>query len=158
ALAPQQSARRVFSFQPTIAEGTAELRFVGKSDRFGDDAVVRTVPVVPEGFPVVGTVSDVLEGVARHQITLPETWVPGTLKCQVSVYPSTLAELQKGLEGLLQEPGGCFEQTSTTNYPNALVLEYLKESDQANPDAMKRAKAMLERGYAKLTAFEVSAS
>src|SRR5205085_5387890 len=124
-------------------------------DGLAGDSVVARLPVVPEGFPVVGTVSDVLEGVARQEVVLPATWVKGTLKCQVSVYPSTLAELQKGLEGLLREPGGCFEQTSTTNYPNTLILEYLKESDQAIPDAMKRAKALLERGYAKLTSFEV---
>jgi hypothetical protein len=154
-LAPKQSARRMFSFQPTIAEGTAELRLIGRCELFGDDAVVRAIPVVAEGFPVVGTFSDVLEGVARQEVFLPQTWVPGTLKCQVGVYPSTLAELQKGLEGLLREPGGCFEQTSTTNYPNALILQYLNESDQANPAAMKQAKGLLERGYAKLTAFEV---
>src|SRR5207249_12230501 len=76
-LAPQQRARRVFRFQPTITEGTAELRLTGRCDPFGDDAVVRTVPVVPEGFPVVASVSDVLEGVARHEVVLPETWVPG---------------------------------------------------------------------------------
>jgi hypothetical protein len=156
-LSPQQSARRVFRFRPAIVEGTAELRLTGRCDPFGDDAVVRTVPVVPEGFPVIGAVSDVIDGLARHEIVLPATWVPGTLKCQVSVYPSTLAELQKGLEGLLREPGGCFEQTSTTNYPNALVLQYLRESDQANPAVMKQAKEMLERGYAKLTSFEVQA-
>ncbi len=157
-LEPRQSARRVFSFQPSIAEGTAELRLSGRSDGFGEDAVVRTIPVVAEGFPVVGTVSDVIDGIARHEVLLPQTWVKGTLKCQVSVYPSTLAELQKGLEGLLREPGGCFEQTSTTNYPNALILQYLRESDQANPTAMKKAKGLLERGYAKLTSFEVAAS
>ena len=55
---------------------------------------------------------------------------------------------------MLREPGGCFEQTSTSNYPNVLILDYLKESDQANPAAMKRARELLERGYAKLTAFE----
>ena len=43
-MAPQQSARRVFSFQPTIAEGIAELRLAGRSDPFGEDSVVRTVP------------------------------------------------------------------------------------------------------------------
>jgi hypothetical protein len=154
-LAPHQSARRVISFQPSIVEGTAELRFIGRSQPFGDDGVVRTIPVVPEGFPVVGTISDVIDGTARHEVVLPHTWVPGTLKCQVSAFPSTLAELQKGLEGLLREPGGCFEQTSTTNYPNALVLQYLKESNQANPAAMKHARELLDRGYAKLVAFEV---
>jgi hypothetical protein len=157
-LTAQQRARQVFQFQPSIVEGKAELRFDGKCEPFGDDAVVRTIPVVPDGFPIVGSISGALDGVAKHEVVLPQTWVAGTLKCQVNVYPSTLAELQKGLDALLQEPGGCFEQTSTTNYPNTLVLEYLRESDQANPDAMKRAKGLLERGYAKLTSFEVPAS
>lgn len=157
-LAPEQRSRQVFQLKSSLTNGTAELRLTGKSDGFGDDQVVRKISVVPDGFPIIGSFSDMLEGVVQHEIVLPETWVPGTLKCRVNVYPSTLAELQKGLEGLLREPGGCFEQTSTTNYPNALVLQYLKESDQANPAAMKQAKSMLERGYAKLTAFEVPTS
>jgi hypothetical protein len=154
-LGPQKSARRVFSFRPTMAEGTANLRLSARCQPFADDSVVRTIAVVPNGFPIVGSISGNLEGNVRQKVTLPQTWVPDTLKCQVTVYPSTLAELQKGLEALLSEPGGCFEQASTTNYPNALVLQYLKESNQANPAAMKRAKELLDRGYAKLTAFEV---
>ena len=77
----------------------------------------------------------------RAIVTLPETWVKGTLKCQVQVYPSTLADLQKGLEALLREPSGCFEQTSTSNYPNLLILDYLKESDQAKPAGRDAAPA-----------------
>jgi hypothetical protein len=72
----------------------------------------------------------------------------------VQVYPSTLADLQKGLEALLREPGGCFEQTSTSNYPNLLILNYLKESDQARPEVERRASDMLARGYGQLVAFE----
>jgi hypothetical protein len=114
-----------------------------------------TIKVVPEGFPVVGAFSDVLEGGgAVHTVELPKTWVPGTLKCKLEVYPSTLADLQKGLEGLLREPNGCFEQTSTTNYPNVLILSYLRESNQANPALEKRARDLLARGYQKLTSFE----
>jgi hypothetical protein len=157
ALAPEQRTRQLYAFQPSIPEGEAKLRFTGRGDGAGDSIVVR-LPVVAEGFPVVGAVSDVLERVARHDIVLPQTWVPGTLKCQVSVFPSTLAELQRGLAGLLREPGGCFEQTSTTNYPNALILDYLRESDQASPDAMRRAKDLLARGYSKLVSFEVAAA
>ena len=56
----------------------------------------------------------------------------------MDVYPSTLADLQKGLEGLLREPNGCFEQTSTSNYPNVLILDYLKRADQANPELEAR--------------------
>jgi hypothetical protein len=59
-----------------------------------------------------------------------------------------------GLEGLLREPGGCFEQTSTSNYPNLLILDYLKTSDQAKPEVAQRAREMLDRGYNKLVAYE----
>ncbi|MGH7226919.1 MAG: alpha-2-macroglobulin family protein, partial [Gemmataceae bacterium] len=104
--------------------------------------------------PIVGSHSDVLEKSATHDLTLPQTWIKGTLKCRVQVYPSTLADLQKGLESLLREPCGCFEQTSTSNYPNILVLQYLKESAQTKPAVERRAHELLDRGYQKLTSFE----
>jgi hypothetical protein len=146
--------RKVFRFQPTIKEGEAVLTFAGKADPFAADAVRGSFRIVPEGFPVVGSVSDVLEKSASSTILLPQTWVKGTLKCQVQVYPSTLADLQKGLDALLREPCGCFEQTSTSNYPNLLILDYLKESDQAKPEVERRARDLLARGYQKLTSFE----
>src|SRR5207249_541027 len=108
-----QRTRRLFRFQPALVEGQARLLIEGDSTPFAD-SVTRSFQVVPEGFPVVSSVSDVLERVAQHDVVLPSTWVKGTLQCQVQVFPSTLADLQKGLEGLLREPGGCFEQTSTS--------------------------------------------
>jgi hypothetical protein len=146
--------RTTYRFSPSIVEGEAKLTFEGKAAPFPADAIRMGFRVVPQGFPVVGSHSDLLEGSASHTIELPATWVKGTLKCQASVYPSTLADLQKGLEGLLREPNGCFEQTSTTNYPNLLILDYLKESEQAKPEVEKRARELLSRGYQKLTSFE----
>ena len=146
--------RKVYRFMPTIQDGEAKLTFEGKTAPFAADAVKNTFRVVPEGFPFVGSHSDVLEGSSLTTVNLPETWVKGSLKCQVNVYPSTLADLQKGLEGLLREPNGCFEQTSTTNYPNVLILGYLKDSDQSKPEVEKRARELIGRGYQRLTSFE----
>ena len=95
-----------------------------------------------------------LEKVAVHEIDLPQTWLKGTLKARVEVYPSTLANLEKGLAALLREPNGCFEQTSTSNYPNLLILDYLKETDQALPEVERRARELLARGLQRLTSFE----
>jgi hypothetical protein len=153
-LGGEERARRIFRFQPSIIEGPASVLFEGKTEPFAADKVRRNFTVVPEGFPVAGARSDMLEGVARNDIILPETWVPGTLKLQVQVYPSTLASLQKGLESLLREPHGCFEQTSTSNYPNVLILDYLRENDLAKPDVDRRARELLGKGYQKLTSFE----
>jgi hypothetical protein len=144
---------RVFRMQPTLAEGEAELLVTGKAGEF-DDAIKRAIRVVPDGFPINGSVSDMLEGSSTSTVTLPETWIKGTLKVQAQVYPSTLADLQKGLEAMLREPCGCFEQTSTSNYPNLLILNYLKESKQDKPEIEARARNLLASGYDKLVAFE----
>ena len=64
---------------------------------------------------------------------------------------TALADLQKWLESLLREPHGCFEQTSTSNYPNVMILDYLKSSGQANPQIEQRAKDLLVRGYGRLS-------
>jgi hypothetical protein len=147
------TVRRDLRFRPTLAEGTAHLELAGKAGA-AEDKVRLSFRVVPEGFPVVGSHSDVLEKSASQSITLPEKWVPGTLKCQVQVYPSTLATLEQGLAALLREPCGCFEQTSTSNYPNLLILDYLRENKQARPDVESRARDLLARGYTQLTSFE----
>lgn len=147
-------SRRLFGFRPLHVEGMARLRLA----LAGDDAIEMRLPVVPEGFPIQGQIANELRSSATHGVTLPATWIPGTLKCEVAVFPTPLADLQRGLEGLLREPGGCFEQTSTTNYPNTLILDYLRETNQASPEAVARAKGMLERGYQRLVAFEVPAA
>jgi len=146
--------REIFAFQPAVKEGLATFRVSGDFGLLGKDATERSFKIVPDGFPIVGAHSGLLERSASHEFTLPESWLPGTLKCQVQVFPSTLAELQKGLEGLLREPCGCFEQSSTSNYPNVLILNYLKEADLSKPDVEKRARQLLTSGYAKLTSFE----
>ncbi len=146
--------RKLYRLQPTIQQGAATLVFSGKADGFPTDSVRTSFRVVPQGFPIVGSHSDVLEQSATQEIVLPQTWIQGTLKCQVEVYPSTLADLQKGLEALLREPGGCFEQSSSSTYPNILVLQYLRESDQTKPEIERRALELLERGYQRLLSFE----
>jgi hypothetical protein len=153
-LAGNSAARRVYRLEPSLVEGEARVEFRGKTEPFAADSIARTFRIVPDGFPVVAAKSDLLEGTALNDVVLPDAWVKGTLKCRADIYPSTLATLTKGLEGLLREPNGCFEQTSTSNYPNVLILDYLKETDQVRPEVEAHARDLLSRGYQKLTSFE----
>ena len=130
--------RKLFRLRPSLSSGTAKLAFTGTTAPFAADGIRETIRVVPDGFPTAGASSDLLETSATHKINLPGQWIAGTLQCRVDVYPSTLADLQKGLEGLLREPHGCFEQTSTSNYPNVLILDYLRAADKANPELERR--------------------
>ncbi|QVL30394.1 alpha-2-macroglobulin [Telmatocola sphagniphila] len=146
--------RKVYSFKPAVTSGSLSLQLDATSLDAPSDHILRHMTVVPDGFPVSGQVSDLLDKKATPTIKVPGDILPGTMKVQVKLFPTTLADLQAGLDGLLREPCGCFEQTSTSNYPNTLILDYLSTSDQAKPEVSKRAKDLLERGYQKLTSFE----
>src|SRR5262249_55523351 len=49
---------------------------------------------------------------------------------------------------------GCFEQTSSSNYPNVMVLQYLSSHPGADPKIAKRASELLDRGYKRLVGYE----
>ena len=149
--------RRLIQFpvSPDQPTGDVSLKVDARDEPLGNrDEITRKFRVAPRGFPVSGAVSDLIEKTANARIVLPKDFIRGSLKVQLQVYPTTLADLQQGLEGLLQEPGGCFEQTSTSNYPNIMIIDYLKTSDQVKPELMQRAKGLIDRGYNRLISFE----
>ena len=110
---------------------------------------------MPDGFPIAGASSDLLERSATHKSSCPDVGHGHAASARCDVYPSTLADLQKGLEGLLREPHGCFEQSSTSNYPNVLILDYLQGERAGRPGTRAPARELLDRGYQKLTVVRV---
>ena len=164
-LKANETRRELFRATPSIAEGDAAFRIVGKSNG-PSDSVERKFKVVPDGFPVTGSLSGIIENApVELPIDLPAQWINGSLQVQAHFYPSPLAELQNGLEALLREPVGCFEQSSSSNYPNVLILNYMLQRHSRenlgfnpgllpNPLLEKRARQLSQAGYQKLTAFE----
>jgi hypothetical protein len=153
-LDPNGKGRKILRLSADKLAGDASLLIEGVSGT-DKDAIARTIRIVPDGFPAVGSVSDMLEkGRALGTVKLPKDIVPGSLKVRLEMYPTSMADLVKGLDGLLREPSGCFEQTSTTNYPNTLILDYMNQTGQTNPQVAARAKGLLDKGYGRLIGFE----
>jgi hypothetical protein len=73
----------------------------------------------------------------------------------VKFYPGALSQVVEGLDSILQMPGGCFEQTSSSTYPNVLVLDYLKASKKLTPEIRAKAEGYISLGYQRLVTFEV---
>ena len=118
-----------------------------------EDQLERTVKVSPLGFPFEVSLAGTVKGSKRHEVDLAGA-LPGTLTASVQMYPSPLASMTSGTEAILREPGGCFEQTSASNYPNTMVLQYLESSDAASPELVDKAQGMLGRGYKILSGYE----
>jgi len=154
-LQPRQRGREYFVLNVSGEKGDCELTLRGTAGNLGD-AVSRPLRVVPPGFPKSISHSGQIEGEQEVLVELPEYWVAGSLEVTLSAFPSTLADLQQGMESILREPNGCFEQASTSNYPNVLSLQYMQEHNVANPAVTRRAKDLLKKGYVKLTGYECS--
>jgi hypothetical protein len=136
----------------TGKEGLGTVAFTGTSEGLSD-AFEREISVAPLGFPQAYEASGELEDVARHSVDLGQA-IDGTVSAKIQLYPSPVATLVSGMEGLIREPGGCFEQTSSSNYPNVMVLRYLEEQGVADPELVSRTMGMLDRGYDRLVGYE----
>jgi hypothetical protein len=118
------------------------------------DAFTQRIKIAPKGFPVQASFS--AQEIEKHYSLEMDHVISGSVKATFTAFPNVVSDLMKGVEGILQEPYGCFEQTSCTAYPNAMVLDYLKSTDSKDNKTMARATDLLNRGYKRLTTFETS--
>src|SRR5207245_6842676 len=93
---------------------------------------------------------------ASLALTVPADAIEGSPKLIVKIYPSTFSQLVEGLDGIFRMPYGCFEQTSSTTYPNVLALDYLRRTKKSVPDVEAKARQFIHLGYQRLLGFEVS--
>ncbi|MEQ8766552.1 MAG: alpha-2-macroglobulin family protein, partial [Planctomycetota bacterium] len=133
--------------------GPARLTLNGSSGRFAD-RVERDLRVVPRGFPHHDSRSGLLKESVALDVRAPDSYHRGTLRARVKLYPSPLDDLGEGLEGMIQEPHGCFEQTSSTHYPNVLALQLIEATGIEAPAAAQRARGTIDRGIERLLGFE----
>ncbi len=136
----------------TGTRGVSDVRLSASAGGRGDE-VRRSIPVVPVGFPQWFERSGRITGSALHEIDLGQARA-GSVQARVTVYTSTLSTKLSGLDGMLREPTGCFEQTSSTNYPNVMIMRYLKRHDVADATLVERSGRLLDSGYKKLTGYE----
>ena len=119
------------------------------------DAIRRVVQVLPDGEEILVTESDRLDDDVTVAVAVPETAIEGGTGVFVKIYPGMFSQVVEGLDSLLQMPSGCFEQTSSTTYPNVLALRYMRETGQVSPEIEERALAFISTGYQRLLSFEV---
>ncbi|HEY8025095.1 MAG TPA: MG2 domain-containing protein [Burkholderiaceae bacterium] len=151
-LAPGQSKSLFVPLDVTGVRGLSQVRLAAASSGLHDE-VMRAIPVAALGFPQLIEKSGQIRGETTQEVTLTNP-LPGSVEAGVRVYVSPLASMVSGLEGMLRQPGGCFEQTSSSNYPNVMIMQYMRQHDVADPALLSRTDKLLENGYKMLTGFE----
>ncbi|MHB9133311.1 MAG: alpha-2-macroglobulin family protein [Armatimonadota bacterium] len=145
---------KVVYFPITVSRiGHFDLTVQAKGTRLAD-AIRRTIDVLPDGKEIRTTINDRLDGKVVKTVTIPDNAIDDASNVWVKLYPGTFSQVVEGLDGILRMPNGCFEQTSSTTYPNILVLDYLKKTKHINPELQMKAEQYINVGYQRLVTFE----
>lgn len=135
--------------------GNHELEVTARGDDVGD-AIRRQIEVVPDGRLVEQVTNGVLREPVDFPLQVPEDAIEGSSKAIVKIYPSSFSQVVEGLDSIFQRPYGCFEQTSSTTYPNVLALDYLRRTKRNVPEVEAKARQYIHLGYQRLLSFEVA--
>src|ERR1700733_15263938 len=143
------NANRIGKFKLSLSahmDGAAQPR---------NDIVVREIEVAPNGREGCLVFNGRLEGTAQHDPHFPAQSIPGATTLFVRLYPGPLSQVIEGMDSILSMPGGCFEQTSSSTYPNVLALDYMKRTKKLTPEVHAKAEGYIANGYQRLLTFEV---
>jgi len=151
-LGPSEVRAVKFSVR-ALKAGTQLLTLHGSAGNV-QDALVREAKVAPGGTKEEIAFSDKLNGTRAHTFAIPANAIEGGTRVVLTLTPGFASEAVSGTEALLKEPNGCFEQTTSTAWPNTLVTKYLDTTGQLTPELREKAFGLVSAGYQRLVTFE----
>ncbi|MEP0263664.1 TonB-dependent receptor plug domain-containing protein [Dokdonia sp.] len=127
-----------------------DLKALFISDTHSDFLTTSTTIISPY-FPTEASLS----GFKNKSFELAiDNAVSGSMSAEFNLYTDIVGEVMDGIASLIRKPYGCFEQTSSSTYPNIMVLKYLRESGKSNPEIEAKALDFIKQGYKRLISFE----
>ncbi len=79
---------------------------------------------------------------------------PSSIVSSFEIYPSFNKQVMEIAQNLLRQPGGCFEQVSSSNYPNIAAMLLMRSANDKRGSAYRRAQQYVQSGYRQLAAYE----
>jgi alpha-2-macroglobulin-like protein len=151
------AGNRVRLIQPInvgLVNGLKDFTLDAKAGVY-EDKITRKLSVKPKGFPIETSFGGMLEPgkTVTHTIIIPPGVVAGSLVSNTAVYPTPLANLTEALQRMIQDPNGCFEQTSSTSYPLTMAQQYFLSHTGIDPKLIEQSRQKLDAGYKRLIGF-----
>lgn len=151
------ASREVFSFRATtsVKDGKQRITAIGED---ASDAIERPVTVHPDGEERAATDSRIFADSATLETDIPVDAIPGTVRGELKIYPSLVGHLFESIEGIMERPYGCGEQTVSSTYPSLLVLRAYRRNNTVPPENIAaRATRYLRAGYERLLNYRAEA-
>ncbi len=141
----------VFGFKANavIKDGKQRVTAIAAKD---SDAIEKPVTVKPNGREIFKTESKLFKNSANFEINFPANAIVKTPSAELKIYPNLMSHITESVEGLLERPYGCGEQTISSTYPNLMILKFTKDDNKIRQTARK----YLQKGYERLLGYQVS--
>jgi Large extracellular alpha-helical protein len=143
------AANAVFGFKASdfVKEGKQRVTAVAEKD---SDAIEKSVTVRPNGHEIVRTETRLFGGSAAFDVSFPSNALAKTPRAELKIYPNLMTHVTESVEGLLQRPYGCGEQTVSSTYPNLMILKFGRIGNALSA----KAKKYLQKGYERLLSYQ----
>jgi hypothetical protein len=148
----------IFDFRAiaSVKDGKHRVTAFGSD---ASDAIEKPVSVHPDGEEVAQTASGVFGESGSLDIVVPMDAIKGSVRAELKIYPNLMAHSLEGIEGILQRPYGCAEQTISSTYPNVMILRYLEPQSEKLSAQMRniaeKARRYAQAGYERLLGYRV---
>ncbi len=114
------------------------------------DAMQLTIPVLPHGSPGVDAAAGDAGDGAVFTLYLPEKYVDGTQKLELTLAPTLTAGMYGVFEYLAGYPYGCVEQTMSRFMPDVVIARAMQSAGRPLTGVLKELPEMVEKGFERL--------
>jgi uncharacterized membrane protein len=151
-IAAGDSAIKTFNFQAqsSIKDGKQRVTALGSEY---SDAIEKPVSVHPDGEERSLTTGALFDSSASLEVELPRDTIANSNHLELKIYPNLMSHVWESIEGGLERPHGCGEQTISSTYPSLLVLRAL-DKDKRQTEIGYKAQRYLEEGYQRLLNYQ----
>lgn len=148
-LKPLESGR-LFAKIQTDEIVDSNIQFTIRSGDFRETMIL-PFKVEEKGFPHhFSIINNKTEDI---KINIPE-YINGSLYSSYYVFENTALKLFEDLEQVKREPYGCFEQLSSTVYPNIFILDYLKSDKKIDTTTENLVVKNMKKGFQKMLSYK----
>jgi hypothetical protein len=145
-------ADQAFAFRATqpMKDAKQRLTAFNRSSANESDAIEKKLRIHADGQQRLAQSSSIFIGDTSLSMEVPASALPGSVEAELVVYPSLIAHVSDAIEGIMERPYGCAEQTISSAYPSLLWLQLHKAQRLPSSPLDVRARHYLKLAYAKL--------
>jgi len=148
-------AEQGFAFRAVLPMKDARQRLTvfNRSSAKDSDAIEKKLRIHADGQQRLVQSNSVFLGNTSISMEVPASALPGSIEAELVVYPSLIAHVSDAIEGIMERPYGCAEQTISSAYPSLLWLQVQKTRHLPPSPVDARANHYLKLAYSKLLGY-----